>query len=125
MALSVAFAITLLRTGWAPAHAGIAAATACSALLNAALLLQGLRRSGVYRARPGWTALVVRVLLPSVALALALVAGASAIGDWYLMTTLERLAALAVLVIGGAAVYFAACHLVGLRASELKRYPTV
>ena len=58
MALSVAFVLVLLRTGWAPAHAGIAAATACSALVNAALLLAGLeaaervpRRHRLARAR--------------------------------------------------------------------------
>ena len=44
MILSAAFVLVLLRTGWAPAHAGIAAATACWALVNAALLFAGLRR---------------------------------------------------------------------------------
>ena len=65
MILSAVFVLVLLRTGWAPAHAGIAAATACSALVNAALLFAGLRRQGVYRARPGWTALAWRVTVPS------------------------------------------------------------
>ena len=36
------------------------------------------------------------------------------------MSTLARVGVLAALVGGGAAVYFVACYLVGLRASELR-----
>src|SRR5690606_28380124 len=102
------------------AHAGIAAATACSALANAALLLRGLKAQGVYRAGPGWTALAWRVALPSGVMALALLAALDALGDWVAMGTALRIAALAALVAGGAAVYFAACYLVGMRMRELR-----
>jgi len=120
MALSGAFVLILLWTRWAPAHAGIAAATACSALMNAALLLAGLRRQGIYRARPGWAALAWRVVVPSAVMALAVAGGLFIAGDWFAMSTLERIVSLAAFVVGGAAVYFLACHLVGLRASELR-----
>lgn len=120
MALSIVFVLLLLETGWAPAHAGIAAATACSALANAALLLRGLKAQGVYRAGPGWTALAWRVALPSGVMALALLAALDALGDWVAMGTALRIAALAALVAGGAAVYFAACYLVGMRMRELR-----
>jgi putative peptidoglycan lipid II flippase len=118
--LSGVFVLVLLRTGWAPAHAGIAAATACSALANSALLLAGLRKNGVYRAGPGWVALAWRVAAPSAAMALALIGGQALAGDWFVMSTLERVASLAALVGTGAAVYFLACYLVGLRPSELR-----
>jgi putative peptidoglycan lipid II flippase len=120
MALSGAFVLLLLWTGWAPAHAGIAAATACSALTNAALLLAGLRRRGIYRARPGWTALAWRVVVPSAIMALAVAGGLAVAGDWFAMGTLERIATLAAFVCGGALIYFLACHLAGLRPSELR-----
>jgi putative peptidoglycan lipid II flippase len=120
MALSGVFVLLLLWTGWAPAHAGIAAATACSALTNSALLLTGLRRQGIYRARPGWVSLAWRVIVPSAVMALALAGGLALIGDWFAMGTLERVAGLAAFVGGGAAVYFLGCHLVGLRASEFR-----
>jgi putative peptidoglycan lipid II flippase len=84
------------------------------------LLLAGLRKKGVYRAGPGWIALAARVAVPSAAMALALAAGQSLAGDWFAMSTLERVASLAALVGGGAAVYFLACYLVGLRPSELR-----
>jgi putative peptidoglycan lipid II flippase len=120
MALSGAFVLVLLRTGWAPAHAGIAAATACSALANAALLLTGLRRKGVYRAGPGWASLVWRVAAASAVMVLALAGGRALAGDWLVMGTLARAASLMALVGGGAAVYFLACYLLGLRPSELR-----
>jgi putative peptidoglycan lipid II flippase len=125
MVLAVAFVLILVRTEWAPAHAGIAAATACSALANAGLLLAGLRKQGVYRARAGWTTLAWRVAVPSVVMALALHAGRAYAGDWLAMGTIQRIASLALLVGGGAAVYFVACFLVGLRVSDFRMRPVV
>jgi len=120
MTLAVTFVLVLLRTEWAPAHAGIAAATACSALANAALLLAGLRKQGVYRPGPGWWSLAWRVAVPSVVMALALHFGSASAGDWVAMGTTQRVASLAALVCGGGALYFLACFLVGLRPRELR-----
>ena len=120
MALSVGFVLVLLQTGWAPAHAGIAAATACSALANATLLLAGLKRQGVYRPLPGWPALAWRVAVPSAVMALALSAALALTGEWDAMSLPVRIGLLAALVSGGAAIYFAVCYLVGLRLSELR-----
>jgi len=120
MVLSVAFVFTLLETEWAPPHAGIAAATACSGLLNAGLLLLGLKRQRVYEPHAGWSALALRIAVPGAAMVLALVGGLAALGDWFSMSLLERLANLAGLVLGGAAVYFVACYVVGLRASQFR-----
>jgi len=120
MALAVAFVLVLLRTTWAPAHAGIAAATACSALANAGLLLKGLRKQGVYRARVGWKALALRVAVASVVMALVLEAGRAYAGDWFGMSTMQRVGSLAGLVCGGGAVYFLVCFLLGMRVSELR-----
>jgi putative peptidoglycan lipid II flippase len=118
MTLSVALVLTLVATGWAPPHAGIAAATACSALLNASLLLAGLKRSRVYIAGPGWKLLAWRVVAAGAAMAVALLAGLAVMGDWSRMSTLVRIGYLAVFVCGGAAVYFAACYSLGLRPRE-------
>jgi len=120
MTLSVLFVVTLLRTGWAPPHAGIAAATACSALFNSALLLSGLRRAGVYRARGGWAVLTLRVLVPGFAMMAALLGTLAVMGDWFAMGALLRVTLLGLLVAGGGAVYFATCYLCGLRPHELR-----
>jgi len=120
MTLSVVFVLTLLQTAWAPAHAGIAAATGCAALFNAGLLLRGLRQAGVYRAGRGWGVLALRVLAPSVVLIGTLTTSLAMIGDWFSRGTLERVALLGLLVGGGGAVYFAACYLCGLRPGEFR-----
>ena len=120
MVLSGAFVLLLLRTDWAPAHAGIAAATSCSALVNAGLLFAGLKRQGVYRAGPGWAVLAWRIAVPSIVMTLAVAAGLEAAGDWFVMSSLTRVGLLAALVTGGAAVYFLTCYGVGLRARELR-----
>jgi putative peptidoglycan lipid II flippase len=119
MALSVAFVVFLVKTAWAPAHAGITAATACSALFNAGLLLRGLVRTGVYRAGAGWRLLAMRVLVPSVAMTAVLLLTLAAWGDWLAMSSVARVASLAALVAGGAAVYFGTCYLCGLRFRDL------
>jgi putative peptidoglycan lipid II flippase len=120
MGLSIAFVLVLLRVEWAPAHAGIAAATACSALVNAGLLFAGLKRQGVYRARGGWGTLAWRVAVPTLVMAFAVAGGLAAAGDWFVMSSLERIGALGALVVGGAAVYFATCLLLGLRPRDLR-----
>jgi putative peptidoglycan lipid II flippase len=120
MALSVVLVLVLLRTEWAPPHAGIAAATTCSGLLNAGLLLAVLKRKGVYVARPGWSVLLLRMTVPSVTMVIAVVAGLRLAGDWFAMSLLERIGSLAALVLGGAAVYFVACYVVGLRATQFR-----
>jgi putative peptidoglycan lipid II flippase len=120
MLLSAAFVLALVATEWAPAHAGIAAATTCSALLNASLLFAGLRRANVYVARPGWRPLLARLAVPSAVMSTALVAALGRVGDWYAMGTMERASVLGALVVGGIVVYFGACYLVGLRVAQFR-----
>ncbi len=120
MTLSVVLVLVLAATGWAPPHAGIAAATSCSALFNSALLLTGLLKTGVYRPRPGWSALAVQVLAGSIAMAVALAAALRALGPWLAMSRPERLAMLAMLVCGGMIVYFGCCYALGMRPRALR-----
>jgi putative peptidoglycan lipid II flippase len=120
MGLNVVFVVALQRTGWAPPHAGIAAATTCSALFNSALLLRGLLRSGVYRVRPGWRALYAQVIGASVVMTLALVWGLRQVDNWLLLSRLERAMILTVCVGGAAIVYFVVCWLLGLRVRTLR-----
>lgn len=118
MVLSVVFVVVLAKTSWAPAHTGIAAATAFAALLNAGLLLHGLMRSGVYRAGAGWPLLALRVLVPSALMTGLLVLTLAGWGDWLEMNGAARVTALAKLVAAGATVYFGTCYLCGLRLRD-------
>lgn len=120
MGLNVIFVLTLLETGWAPAHAGLAAATSLSALFNAAMLFAGLRASGVYRAGQGWARLFAQVLVACFGMAAFVYFLQTMIGDWLAMTTWQQIGALTACVGGGAFVYFVACLLCGIRPSELR-----
>jgi putative peptidoglycan lipid II flippase len=120
MTLSLVLVLTLSRTRWAPAHAGIAAATACSGVFNSVFLLRGLLKSGVYRPARGWGALWARSLGANGAMALVLIVALVQAGDWLLMSRTERLGTLALVIAAGAAVYFGVCWLLGMRPRELR-----
>jgi putative peptidoglycan lipid II flippase len=115
MVLNVVFVLALIETGLAPAHAGIAAATSCSSACNAARLFGGLVRARVYTPAAGWRPLLLQVGAATLVMAGVLVAALAALGNWYALGRLERVGALGALVIGGAAAYFAACFVLGLR----------
>jgi putative peptidoglycan lipid II flippase len=120
MTLNVAFVLILLATGWAPAHAGLAAATSCAALFNAALLFAGLRAAGVYRAGGAWPILLARVAAACAAMAAFLLWALGRTGDWLALGAWQRVGVLALLVVGGTAVYFGAAFGLGLRVRELR-----
>jgi putative peptidoglycan lipid II flippase len=120
MVLNVVFVLTLLQTGWAPAHAGLAAATSCSALFNATLLYFGLRRAGVLRPAPGWARLFAQVVVACVAMTAFLYWVQWLIGDWLVLTTWKQIGALTICVGGGAVVYFGTCLVSGVKPRALR-----
>jgi len=125
MVLNVVFVLTLLRTEWAPPHSGLAAATTLSALFNAAYLLVGLIRAGVYRARPGWRGLGLAVACGCIVLVASIYWLLGRLGDWYAMGTWSRVGGLALCVIGPGIAYFAACYACGLRTRHFRLYAPV
>ncbi len=94
MVLSVTAVLWLRDTGIG--HVGLAFATACSAMLNAGLLVWGLRRSGVYRPDGTWAMLLVRVALAGASMAALLYVPATNSHWW-----LEGSPAQRVLYLGG------------------------
>ena len=123
--LNVAFVLVLLRTEWAPAHAGLAAATSISGLYNAARLLLGLRSDGVYRPEPGWKSLLLPVVGACVVMIMFVLWVLDQIGDWYVLGAWTRAGALVALVAAAVVVYFGACWLLGLRPSQFRGPATV
>ena len=118
MSCSVLFVLLLRQTGWAPPHAGLAAATAVSGFANAIMLYLGLRRAGVYRPEAGWLALIARAGAASIAMVAFLWWLDSQVGDWLALTLWAQIGWLAAAVGGGAAIYFAAAWLAGLRPAD-------
>lgn len=106
------------------AHAGLALAIGLGACLNAAMLFVGLRMRGVYRPRAGWTAFALRLVLALAVLGMFL-HWTEARFDWIAMRSApaQRIGALAAIVVGGAALYFATLAMGGLRPRHFRRGP--
>jgi putative peptidoglycan lipid II flippase len=104
------------------AHAGLALSIGLGALLNAAWLLAGLLRRGVWRPAAGWGGFLARVLLGCAALAALLAVAAQAL-DWLALQRTPGLRALwLAAVVGAAAVlYLGLLHLLGLRLRQFAR----
>jgi putative peptidoglycan lipid II flippase len=103
-------------------HAGLALSIGLGALVNAACLLIGLRRSGAYTPTPGWAAFLARVLLATAVLAAVLAWAAWRI-DWIGLSAHAglRVGLLAALLLGVALLYFGLLALAGLRPRQFMR----
>jgi putative peptidoglycan lipid II flippase len=102
-------------------HAGLTLATSLGASGNAAALFVLLRRRGHYRAAAGWPSFLLRIAVGLVALALTLHWLAGPPEAWLAASLWWRAAHLALLVVGGAGVYFAVLFLLGFRLRHFAR----
>jgi putative peptidoglycan lipid II flippase len=124
IAVGVLIATQLMNLLFIPAfaHAGLALSIGLGACLNASFLFLGLRRRGIYVARPGWTIFLVRLTG-----ALFLLAGVSmwiaGHFDWIGLRAqpLVRMAALALVIGVAGVVYFGALFATGFRLGDFKR----
>jgi putative peptidoglycan lipid II flippase len=104
------------------AHAGLALSISIAALLNALLLLIGLRRRGNYQPAPGWL-LFIGKILAAAALMAAVAAYANAQFDWLALQSQPWLRVglvLAMVAVTGA-VYLAALFIMGIRPRQFLR----
>jgi len=114
-------AMNLVLVPWL-GHAGLALSIGLGALVNAALLLAGLLRRGVFVPHAGWLGFAWRVALANAALGLALAWAAQDI-DWIGLQAhgLQRAAAVAAVLAGVALLYFTVLLLCGLRPRQFMR----
>jgi putative peptidoglycan lipid II flippase len=124
IALGVLAVTQALNVAFVPmfAHAGLALSISVAALANAALLLAGLLRRGIYRPRPGWAAFAWRLAVALAAMA-ALLAVAVPRFDWVGLRAqpLVRVALALGLVGAGAAVYLGVLVALGVRPRQFVR----
>lgn len=119
MALNIAFALALMPV---MRHIGIALATALSAWINASTLGGLLLRRGYWRPDAQLKRRAPRIFLCSALLALALWFGALGLADAFRGPLALKAAALALLVVGGGALYAALAQVTGAAAfSDLRR----
>ena len=103
-------------------HAGLALSISLAALLNAALLLYGLRRRGMYSPAPGWMAYGARVAFATALMGAGLAWAAQAL-DWLALRQQPglRIACMAVALGAAAAVYFGTLAASGLSLKGFAR----
>lgn len=110
----------LLTRDFAGPHMGLAGATSIAAVLNAVLLYRGLRRADIVRHRPGWAALLLRVLFANVAMAVVLWQMHRATAWWIDAGLADRVTWLAASVIAGASAYFVSLVITGMRPAQFR-----
>jgi putative peptidoglycan lipid II flippase len=123
MGLNIAVVIPAKHAGFPAPHVLLATSTCISAAVNTTLLWRGLRRDGVYRSGPGWSALLLRIGGASVAMSALLIWLGGSLTDWLVLPPGQRAGKLAVCVTAGAATYFAALFALGFRPGQLRSRP--
>jgi putative peptidoglycan lipid II flippase len=120
MALNVCVALPAIYFDVPNAHVLIATSTCVSAAINSTLLWRGLAKAGVYKARPGWGALVGRVLAANAAMGALLIWMGGDVAGWLAAPPLERATRLALCIVAAAATYFAVLFVTGTRMRHLR-----
>lgn len=118
IALSVILVLPMYWNQMSGTHAALALATSVAAFANGGLLLQRLRREQVYQPVPGWPRFASRVVLGCVIMAWVLWRGAGDLELWRDASGGARAGRLLLVSVGGAAVYFAALWMLGLRRAQ-------
>jgi putative peptidoglycan lipid II flippase len=121
IAVAVLIATQLANLGLVPwlRHAGLALSVSLGACANAALLLVGLRRRGIYQPLPGWAVFLGKLLLALCALAVLL---------WLIRAHLpaptpgssfvDRLLWISIVIGAGGALYASVLWLLGFRLRD-------
>jgi putative peptidoglycan lipid II flippase len=118
--LSVILAYVLTRMEYEGTHAGLALATSIAAIVNAWLLYAGLRRDRIIAHGKGWKTLLLQFTGANGVMAASLVLMNRHL-DWWLTSSLVDRSVWLALTIGvGAALYFVALLLFGMRPGALR-----
>jgi putative peptidoglycan lipid II flippase len=122
MAMNVGVALPAVKLGFPYPHILIATSTCMSAAVNTTLLWRGLAKQGVYKAQPGWGALLARILFANAVMAALLIWMGGDLAGWLALSPAHRAARLALCVACGGASYFAALFLSGTRLHHVRNH---
>jgi putative peptidoglycan lipid II flippase len=118
--LSVVLAYSLTRLGYVGTHAGLALAISIAAIVNAWLLYRGLRKDMTLANFSGWPRFLFRVLLSNALMTACLVLLQRPLDWWLDVGAAGRAGWLGLIIVGGAASYFATLWLCGLRLGDFR-----
>jgi putative peptidoglycan lipid II flippase len=106
---------------WDLHHAGLALSISLGACLNAALLLRGLRRRGIYAPQPGWGIFALKLVLAVSVMGAVLWMSSGNDTSWLAAGAPARVGKLLLLVIAGSGAYFFTLWLLGFRPAQFNR----
>lgn len=121
MVMNLLFVVPLVMYDYEAPHVGLALATSLSAYINAILLYNGLRNTGIFTPQAGWLAWLFRIVIASTAMAAVIIWLNPDAIQWSQWLLIERLEHLAVIIFAAAFAYFAMLWLQGLRPAQLKQ----
>lgn len=102
-------------------HAGLSLSIGLAACLNAGLLYWQLRKQDIFRPQPGWGRFLARLMVAVLVMSGVLVGMLILMPDWETGSMLYRLSRLMLVVIVGAAAYFATLMLLGFKLKEFAK----
>ena len=102
-------------------HAGLTLATSIGACFNAALLLRLLLRKNYYQPQPGWWRFFLKVSVAVALLAVVIAVASGPAAAWLSAGVGWKVGRLALVIAGGAAVYFGALYALGFRLADFNR----
>ena len=121
MVMNIAFVVPLVMFDYEAPHIGLALATSLSAYINAMLLYNGLRNTGIFFPQDGWSAWITRIVVASAAMAAVVIWLNPDTAQWSQWQIMERLSNLAIIIIAGVLSYLALLWLQGFRPAQLKK----
>jgi putative peptidoglycan lipid II flippase len=122
MAMNIGVVLPAKYFGFPYPHVLLATSTCTSAAVNTALLWRGLIKQGVYKPRPGWGVLLIRIVFANAAMAALLIWMAGDTVGWLELSPLHRAARLATCIVAAAVTYFAALFLAGTRLHHVRNH---
>lgn len=119
--LVITQALNVVLVPWL-AHAALTLSIGIGAMINALWLLVGLLRRGSYRPEPGWGVFAMQVIAACALLAIFLM-WANGVVSWTDLRaeSWKRIGLLALVLLGSAAIYFAAIMASGLKLRQFLR----
>ena len=117
--LNLLFVVPMVILDIPGPHAGLALATSLAAWVNAGLLFHMLRKQQAYQPAPGWPRLSLQLGCAAIALGGVLMLGMPPLQIWLEWSAWSRVGGLLLWVLAGAASYFIALQLCGLRIKTL------
>ena len=103
-------------------HAGLALSISVGATFNALWLWILIRRSGDYRAEPGWPAFLLKLAVALYMMGGALWYSMGSEGSWFEIAATARAIKLALVIAAGTAAYFGSLWIMGFRLADFSRH---